>query len=524
MSEALTSYDRIPYRSHPYRQSHPDRMGTIARLFGLVAPPIENCRVLELGCAGGGNVIPMAEQFPDSEFIGIDASSRQIAEGRRQIDELGMKNIRLSAEDILKFQVEPGSFDYILSHGVYSWVPNPVQDRILEIVRTGLKPQGVAYISYNTHPGWRMRGMIRDIMRYRARSFESPQVQLSQARNLLEFLYTSVKGDDTAYSMLLKTELASMSKSEDYYLMHEQLEEINDPLYFHQFIERAAHADLQYLGESDFGTMTLENFPEEVRNMLNSVSRDVIEVEQYMDFLRNRAFRQTLLCHREAQLERPAHPSKIQGLRVASNTRPEGEVNLNSEEKTTFRRGGSVLTTNNPYVKATMTHLASVWLRSVPFVELASIGRSMVEGRPGAIGSDVMSRGTQQLAETILRCFSTGQIDLHVSEVPISTSVSSTPAATPYARLQARDSTMVTNRLHETVPLDDLQRFVLCSLDGTRDRAGSAEFVGESVSQGKLILYHQGSRITDAAQAREMVSDLLPEILEGFARSALLVE
>src|SRR5262245_46429032 len=88
MSPALTSYDEIPYESHPYPQSHPERLATVATLFGMTPPPIEACRVLELGCAAGGNLIPMAQTLPGSTFLGIELSARQADEGRATIEAL----------------------------------------------------------------------------------------------------------------------------------------------------------------------------------------------------------------------------------------------------------------------------------------------------------------------------------------------------------------------------------------------------------------------------------------------------
>ena len=126
----------------------------------------------------------MAEQFPRSSFLGIDGSARQIEDGNLFLSELNLPNVALRHEDILTFTAQPGEFDYIICHGVYSWVPDHVQQRIMEICKQFLAPQGVAYVSYNTFPGWHMRGMIRDIMRYRAKSFETPEARLSQACGL----------------------------------------------------------------------------------------------------------------------------------------------------------------------------------------------------------------------------------------------------------------------------------------------------------------------------------------------------
>jgi cyclopropane fatty-acyl-phospholipid synthase-like methyltransferase len=147
-----TSYDEVPYESHPFPQTHPDRLATIATLLGLRPPPVQRCRVLELGCAAGGNLIPMALGLPQSSFVGIDLSAVEVAEGQQLIAQLGLKNVQLRHLSILDAGPDLGRFDYILCHGVYSWVPTAVQDKILDVCKHNLSPHGVAYVSYNTLP------------------------------------------------------------------------------------------------------------------------------------------------------------------------------------------------------------------------------------------------------------------------------------------------------------------------------------------------------------------------------------
>ena len=89
------TYDDVPYDSRPFPQSHPARSAAIAKLFGLTPPVLKNGRVLELGCAAGGNLIPMAAMFPDAQFLGVDLSVVQIEQGRERITELGLTNIEL---------------------------------------------------------------------------------------------------------------------------------------------------------------------------------------------------------------------------------------------------------------------------------------------------------------------------------------------------------------------------------------------------------------------------------------------
>ena len=97
-------------------------------------PPIDNCRVLEIGCASGGNLIPMAVTLPNSYFVGIDFAERQIADGQQVVAALGLTNVRLLAEDVLQITADFGQFDYIIAHGIYSWVPPEVREKFAATV------------------------------------------------------------------------------------------------------------------------------------------------------------------------------------------------------------------------------------------------------------------------------------------------------------------------------------------------------------------------------------------------------
>jgi len=304
----MTTYDEVPYGSHAFSQSHPDRMATIGRLFGLSPAAVDQCRVLELGCASGGNLIPMAFCLPQSEFVGVDLSGRQVEVGQKTIRDLGLKNVRIEHASILDVDDSYGTFDYVVCHGVYSWVPADVQDKILAIASANLTPRGVAYISYNTYPGWHMRGMLRHMMLYHVRQFKGTQQRIDQAKALIDFLARNVPTENNPYGLLLKSELGLIGRVADWYLFHDHLEEVNEPVYFHQFAERAGIHGLQYLGESDFGTMLTSKFPKEVAETLSKINKNIVSTEQYMDFLRNRQFRQTLLCHKGGLPETKPEP------------------------------------------------------------------------------------------------------------------------------------------------------------------------------------------------------------------------
>lgn len=127
----VNAYDEVLYPGYPRSQTHPDRLATLATLFGMKPAPVERCRVLELACGDGGNLIPMALGLPESEFVGIDSAACPVAQGRTLSESLGLKNITLRQLDIMEVASDFGQFDYIIIAGLYSWVPPPVQDKIL---------------------------------------------------------------------------------------------------------------------------------------------------------------------------------------------------------------------------------------------------------------------------------------------------------------------------------------------------------------------------------------------------------
>ena len=200
------SYDQIPYQSNPFLDTHPDRLATVAKMFGLNPPPVETARVLELGSSSGGNIIPMAISIPNGQFVGVDLSRVEIEMGQKVISDLGFKNVKLRHANIMEIDESFGKFDYVVCHGVFSWVPPEVQSKILDICNTLMVPNGIAYISYNTYPGWHMMNIIRDMMLFHSGRFTDPQTQISQARSLLNFVARWVPSNENPFGSFIKKE------------------------------------------------------------------------------------------------------------------------------------------------------------------------------------------------------------------------------------------------------------------------------------------------------------------------------
>ena len=517
-------YDEIPYKSFPFIQTHPSRLATIGSLFGLKPTSPKRCRILELGCASGGNLLPMAENFPDSQFLGVDFSLNAIQNGNALIEKIGLTNIELRHGDIRGIDGSWGKFDYIIAHGVYSWVPNAVQEKMLEICAEHLVEHGIAYISYNTNPGWRMRGMIRDVMLYRAQFFHESAEQLREARALVDFLAKSVPTDKNPYGILLNDELKLLQSKEDYYLLHEFLETENTPVYFHEFVERAEAHDLQYLGEADYSVMSVNNFPTEVANMLKSLSADTVQREQYMDFVRNRLFRQTLLCHKDLTVNRNPGPESVFSLSVASDAVPEAPVtDFSNRDRVTFTRPGSTMTTREPLMKAAMVHLREIWPRFVAFPELLASARSRIYSEPVLMDMDRDEKEGRALAEPLLRCFATTHVDLSAFPLAPCLSVSEHPLASRLTRDQAEHGRVVTNQWHGTSQLTDLQRQVIRQLDGSTDRSAIVDFLVEQVMSEKMKIHEKGAAVREPERVRPILVKVLDETLNQLARSGLLI-
>jgi methyltransferase-like protein/protein-L-isoaspartate O-methyltransferase len=525
MTQKPNRYDAIPYPTSPFRQTRPERLAAIAKLFGLEVPPAENCRVLELGCSMGGNLIVMAHDHPGSRFLGIDASSRQIAEGWKTIDALGLKNIQLRHQDILEVGEDIGQFDYIVSHGVFSWVPPAVQARMLEIVQRALAPNGVAYISYNTYPGWHIRGVVRDMMFYRGTQFADPQAGLAQAKALVEFVAQSSQGSDTPYQRLLQSELKHLGQMEDYYLQHEHLEEHNLPLYFHEFAHRLAVNGLQYLGDADFSTMVSTNFSPEVAKTLQGLgAHDIVQMEQYMDFVRCRYFRKTLVCRSSVRLNRTLTPSVVKDLLFASDAAPpSADWSLDPAQTVSFESpGGHRISCRSPLTKAALRALKLEWPMPVAFAELLERAKreAASEGFPAP------DDGAEDfLAGEVLTGMAAGVIEWRLTPVAFTTSVGETPATTPLARLQAGQGYRATNLRGELVTLDEIHRQALKLLDGRRTRAELIDGLLTPVRAGELVLQRDSDKqkVTDEAEMRRLLAPALDKVLANLARRALLV-
>jgi SAM-dependent methyltransferase len=510
-----STYDEIPYTSYPYPRTHPDRACAVGRLFGMDPAPITRCRVLELGCASGGNLLPSAELLPDSELVGVDLSARQVEQGSAAIAALGLRNVRLVHGDIAQIDDSWGSFDYIVCHGVYSWVPQPIQERILGLCRERLRPHGIACISYNTYPGWHMRAMVRDMMCWHTRQIDDKSRRVRQARALVDFLARNVNDQEGAYAKLLRRELDLLGRVGDDYLFHEHLEEHNAPVYFHEFVDRLDAHDLRYLGEADVHTMLATELSSDFGEALARIAPDLIAMEQYMDFVRNRQFRTSLVVHGEVELRRELGPEQAVAMRwwlkPADDAAP---VDMTPEAPHSFRTSvGTEVTTSRQVTKAAMVILRERWPRSYGFDDLYATASALCGVRSPR----------EDLAADLLQIWLGGGVEGSTWEPPLAAAPGARPRATGFARWQAPGG-FVANTRHQRVDLDTVASVLVPLCDGTRTHEQLLDRLCALADDGTIVVQRDEESIGTPSDRREMLAEVLGATLTQLARAAVLLE
>lgn len=511
----VRTYDEIRYPFVAHRHTEPDRLATIARLHGIVTPPVETCRVLEVGCAVGGNLASMATILPGARFVGFDLSEGQIEHGRAALASAGLGNVSLATLDIMDVGTSLGTFDYIVAHGVFSWISLDAQDELLSVLARCLAPNGVAYLSYNARPGWHELSVVRDGMMFDMRGVEEPRDKLRHARDYLAWLREAMP-DGGRYGQRFIEEVASIQALDDQRLMHEYLGPFNMPIHFQKLVTRAMRYGLSYLCDAEPALSADHSLAPEAERARERAPSELMFAEQYYDFLTNRRFRRTLFCRRGAPLTRTIDARLVDGMFVSSRAVPVPRgptFDLGGPEPVTFSAPDSNLTTGHPLTKAALVHLASVAPRAIPFPELLEAARS----RLGAAALEEAE--VDQLRESLVQAFfsSIGVVTLRTHAPPCVSEPGERPIASAWARRLASDAERVPNLDHDMVELDAIVRRILPLLDGTRDREALEREVMAMVARSELIV-----RLPDGRPGKP-APGAMDQALSALARSALLV-
>ena len=296
-----TIYSELGYKSMPFPYTTPATLEAYAALVGVSAPNPKTARVLELGATYGGNIISQALFNLDATFVGIELSQEQVEKGNEVIANAGLTNVSLVQSDIASIGSEIGTFDYIIAHGVYSWVDDGVKDALLRLIDEHLAEDGIAYISYNTYPGWHTMDEVRQLMMFSNRD----KTQFNHKEKVLHgktigsivgsqiLKYDNLKERNSKFLGALR----SVMQKDEYYVGHDHLEPNNDPVYFYQFNDHLGAHNLAYLCDADLTLSMVRSFDADIADTLDKLAlNDHVAQEQYLDFMLDTTFRKSIIC------------------------------------------------------------------------------------------------------------------------------------------------------------------------------------------------------------------------------------
>lgn len=472
-SDVRGYYDAIPYASFAYPQCAPEQLAAVAHLHGLGAPPVAGARVLELGCSSGGNLLPVALRHSGASVLGLDISASHIARGQARAERLGLANARLAEADLTTLDAAAlGEFDYVICHGLHSWIPRPAQEAMFALVGQVLAPEGVAYVSFNAYPGWKTREIARDAMLLHAEGKPAHE-RLAHARAMLGFLRHVAPAGSTL-ARVVEENIGILNRTGDDYLAHDYLEIDNHPSYFRDFVAQAGRHGLAWLAQAEPSRSEPATYgPAVAQALAASFGDDRVRREQYLDFAVNRGFHQTLLVR--AERGRAIAPridrNRLRELHLAADLAcHDPQVRLDASPQAFGPRQGVNLQTVHPAIKLAAVALTRAWPGTVSRDALLS---AVASALPPA---DTMPAATLALAidELFEYLVTRGLARFRLAPVALAGEAGPRPrlASDVRRQLAAADDAgrFLVNAWHDSVELTAQELTLLPLLDGEHDR------------------------------------------------------
>lgn len=456
--DTLITYDELPYDSLPLPETQPDFLAAVAALHGFDAPDPSHARILELGCAQGGNLIPLAWRWPGCECVGVELSRVQAQAGADFVAQLGLPNVRILHGDLAALPADLGEFDYIIAHGVYSWIPLQVQQALLDVCRRHLSAQGIAYVSFNVAAGWQKLLPLRETLIARTDAAAPAPERLRQARGVLDAL--DAEWSDPA----LKKEIAYLKTALPSYLFHEYLADCNAPMSFADFAARLDAQGLRYVGEAGPRRAVVEL--EDAWGLApESLQGRWLDAEAALDDALDTRFRRALIARADAPCAQPPQPQALEGLMFHADLASDEEIDLDSDAAQRFvnpaRNGYEIA---EPAMKAAVMVLSSAYPAALDYAELLDAARQTLAAYSAQPGVD-----DDAFRDALFRLVTTHGVMPTVWRGPQAIEPGERPHANALARSQAgTPGWVVSGARHVAMDIDAHGRVLLALLDGTR--------------------------------------------------------
>jgi SAM-dependent methyltransferase len=445
---AETRYDAVEYPAGLYPTTHPGHLAAIARLHGLSAPEPMTARVLEIAGGDGVNLISMAASLPDAHFTSFDLSSRAVARGAGLVRGAGLANVVIETRDLLDAadQLE-GSFDYVIAHGLYAWVPAPVRDAALRLIGRVLSPKGIAFISYNALPGGHLRTAIREMLLHGLSGFDEPAERVARAREILVGFATPQPGDRPLLAAMREV-AEPIARKNSGSLFHDELSDCFAPQALSEVTAAAQAYGLAFLNDA-VPTMVLDGMPGTDMDDAATVAQ-----AQASDYEAFAFFHQTLFVREGRAPRRRLDPAALADVYATTQVKRTGQ--------TTFERDDYSFEVEDFALADFLDELrvkAPERLALAPFAASASH------------------------ADAILELYRVEAVQLHATPFPGTLRPGERPRASAVALAQVRLGLTNLYTLDQRIVAfsEPGPRLFLSLLDGTRDRAAIAsEWAGSA--------------------------------------------
>jgi len=498
----------------------PNHLSVFAYLLGLEPAPVEQSRILEIHCGSGMHLLPLAEQWPNSRFTGIDPHPARVAEAQAAAEALGLRNIEFLNLTPENWDQWKGQVDYLIARRVFSWVAGPARTGLLALAGRVLAPEGIASISYNTDPGWHLRRMARELAQQQQAGRSDPREQLARTRAFLNDLRERLPNPGGAYEHAIRAEAEKLAAQEDDEAYQDLLGEICVPILFQEFLEQIEPHGLQYLTESVFVDPLAEAVRPAVRQTLRQ-TRGPLDYEQEFDFLFGRDVRHSLLIRARPAIRREPDPKRVGDLWIVCPAVPQQSLLVARDDKPLEFAfpNGTRLTLTWPWAKAALVLLGQSYPRPVHTSEIFDMLPLV----------DFCSTPMELPSALELHRFLLGLFGMNVAQLqtwPWTTDhrrgFGDRPQVRPVARYQAARGWPMTNHLHEPVRLrDPLAGRLIGLLDGTRDLPTLVAALLPDFRAATDFAPQGG--FASEAEFQQRVAAQLHEALLGLARLPLLV-
>jgi SAM-dependent methyltransferase len=472
----VNPYDELPFTSGVQPRMQPDRLATVASLRGLSPAHPLRCRMLDLACGDGMNVLGCAQAAPESEFLGVDLAEAPVARGSELAAAAGLRNVRIVRGDFTAPDPAWGTFDYVVAHGVYSWVPAAARERLVATVAASLRPGGVACIRYRVKPGSIARDMFRRLMLLHTESAATTDDRVRQALEFLRFLRAARSMPGDPWDDWVRSELDDRLRLPPGHVRHDDLGDVNEPVWYREFAEQAARHGLVCLGDAEWSQDTDVAFSEEVRAAIDRHA-DPVEREQYRDLLKFRRMRETVLVRRDEAPTGGPRLERIPSLVVSARLRgDEAPPPLGGPGEETFRsHGGGGITAGVPIVRAALRILAASWPQRFPFEGLlrrAAVDVAAARGEASSGATAPSDADREGLVRLVTSLHDGGVVELHTHAPSCAREAGERPVASALARVAAQRGARVVTLLQRELEVTDARSLRLVAmLDGTLDRS-----------------------------------------------------